>query len=107
MLLLSIFTTLAGIGATIVITKAYLFRPLQNRFKNDLLYKLFNCPMCMGMWVGFLFQTLIIIFNSTRMDLCPLLAWEDSIIIFFQGCITSITSYLVYLIMIKLGHDKL
>jgi len=107
MLLLTIFTTLAGVGATIIVTTSYLFRPLQRFFRNEYLYKLFNCPICYGFWQGLAFQTLIIIFDSVRMDLHPWLVWEDLIIIFFQGCITSIASYIVYLIMIKLGHDKL
>jgi len=101
--LATVFTTFASIGATIIVTKSYLFRPLQNYFKNDYLYKLFNCPLCYSFWQGLVFQLIMMIIILGM----PLTLVATIIIAFFQGCITSIASYLVYLIMIKLGHDKL
>lgn len=112
----TIFTALAGVGATIIITKSFLFRPLQRMFDPDYhigadifpkLNKLFNCPLCMGAWVGFLFQFIIMITVRTVLHITPLLFYTDIVAIFFQGCIVSILSYITYLVLVKLGHNNL
>jgi hypothetical protein len=60
-LLAALFVTLAGIGATLIITKSVMFEGLQKFFdpqynhwvdKHPKLNTLLNCPMCMGFWVS-------------------------------------------------------
>ena len=52
---IGLFITLAGVGATLIITQSHLFQPLQKFFNPETqpyAAKFFNCPMCMGFWVG-------------------------------------------------------
>lgn len=105
-LLAALFVTLAGIGATLIITKSVMFEGLQKFFdpqynhwvdKHPKLNTLLNCPMCMGFWVGNLFQFLIMLFLGINLN------WLYLLPMFFQGCITSVFSILAYLILVKLG----
>jgi hypothetical protein len=102
----AIFTTLAGIGATLIITKSVLFQPLQRFFDpaynhwikpHPHLNTLVNCPICTGWYVGVLFQFLIMLFLGINLN------WLYLLPMFFQGCITSVFSILAYLILCKLG----
>jgi hypothetical protein len=114
--LATIFTAFAGVGATIIITKSFLFRPLQRLYDPEFsemhadvhpkLNKLFNCPLCMGAWVGFVFQLAVMITVRLVLHITPLLNYTDIVAIFFQGCIVSILSYITYLILVKLGHNN-
>ena len=91
----TIFTTLAGAGATFIITKSFLFRPLQRLYDPDYsehgadihpkLNKLFNCPLCMGAWVGFLFQLVIMVTVRTILHIAPLLTFTDIVPIFSKA----------------------
>jgi len=106
-----ILTLLASVGATLIITTSYLFRPLQNAFtkeKHPYLYKLFRCPMCMGVYVGMFLQFIIMLFVRERF------AWDyilfniwDIVPIIFQGFATSIISYLVFLWMLSMEDENI
>lgn len=104
--LAAIFTTLAGIGATLIVTKSYAFEWLQHAFDpahthwtngNKHLNQLVNCPLCWGWWQGFVFQFLIMLFLGINLN------WLYLLPMFFQGCITSVFSILAYLMLVKLG----
>lgn len=110
----TILTTLAGVGATIIITKSYLFRPLQRVYDPEFncgadihpkLNKLFNCPLCVGAWVGFFLQVVTIVVVK---DLLQIHSWHltDILPVIYQGFITSICSYITYLVLVALGHGK-
>ena len=102
----AIFTTLAGIGATLILTKFYIFEWLQHAFDpalthwtggNKHLNRLLNCPACAGWYVGCLFQFLMMLFIGINLN------WLYLLPMFFQGCITSLFSIYAYLILVKLG----
>ena len=78
--LVLIFKIFSGVALTLIITQSYLFKPLRDKIKNKHLNKLINCPMCLGFWVG-----LLVFFN-------PFLYLEI-------GLITSLFSYITYLVL--------
>lgn len=47
-----VLLVLGLIGLTLIVSKGYLFEPLQNRSR------FFACPMCLGAWVGMLGELL-------------------------------------------------
>ncbi len=101
----SIVWCLAVFGATNILTVGAIFAPLRNflQFKRKtqtlrkwkLPGKLFNCPMCIGFWIGVLFGIMIwspsynLMFKS---ELCNQY-WR----MLFDGCLGSISSWLLYL----------
>jgi hypothetical protein len=114
-LISSVVTTLAGIGATIIITKSFLFKGLQDLFEPKLhmnvdahpyLNKLFNCPMCMGFWVGWLFQIIMVTVLQFHVVKVEPVFIMDAVGAFFQGCIVSVLSIITYAIMVTLNYDK-
>lgn len=93
---------LASVSATLILTKSFLFRWLQNLFtkeRHPYLNKLFNCPWCLGVWVGSLFRYLMIFYND---DL-----YYTLLNVFYYGLTTSILSLFTYLILLKLDFEKL
>lgn len=48
-----LFFALGCSGITLIVTMSSLFDPVRNFFKPwRFIYKLLNCPMCFGMYVG-------------------------------------------------------
>lgn len=110
-LLVSIMTTIAGVGATLIITKSFIFEWLQHYFDPEYhhwqtdhpyLNKLFNCPTCVGWYVGVLFQFLTYLLVSSMLGL-HLSTFTIAVLLFFQGFITSLFSIYAYLVLVKLG----
>lgn len=115
LLLTSIVVTFAGIGSTLIITKSFLFRPLQRLFDPDFhmgvdshpyLCRLFTCPQCMGTWQGFILQLFAVwvIFNVLPVDVNSATILLAILTIILQGFITSWLSLSAYLILKKLGY---
>lgn len=83
-----ILDLLAISGATIVVTKSYIFKPVREFMskKSDYLGELFACPMCMSLWIGLAF-----LFIPSHMKTAlhyPLIA--------------SLSTYIIYLIIERL-----
>lgn len=56
------FLTISVYGVSWILTKSYLFRGIRNYFaKKELTYlsKLFNCIVCMSVWVSIFFLMLL------------------------------------------------
>lgn len=79
-----LFLMFAGLGATVIITKSWLFEKIRNfAEKFEFTGVLFNCPMCMGFWCGF---GIGILFLSSVKE------------IFLLGLLTSLLGYLLELL---------
>ena len=58
-----LLTILAALGATIIITRSWLFEKVRDFFsKWEFTGVLFSCMVCMGWWMGLIFS--LIIFHS-------------------------------------------
>ena len=80
---MSVLDVISCVGLTMIITQSYIFKPIREYFKEAKhLYKLLNCTMCMGFWVG------VLMFQS-----------------FQYALVSSISSYTYYLLM-KYFVDK-
>ena len=93
---------LSSIGATLIITQSYLFKPVREKALkiSPVLGKLFKCSMCMGFWISLIIQ-LVILFKE-RMEF--VLYWSDFYYILY-GFIGSFVCYVTYL-LIKPLMDK-
>lgn len=94
-----IWWRIAAIGATIILVYGKIFERVRPK------YYLFNCPMCMGFHVGWVFCLIFLLFNG-------LLETNSILTIIKEGFITSILSYCVAMtfsddgINIKVDGDK-
>ena len=93
---------LAAIGATLITTQSYLFKPIREKACkiSPTLGKLLKCTQCSGFYWGIMIQ-LITLFKE-RMEF--VLYWSDFYYIIY-GFIGSFVCYLVYL-LIKPLMDK-
>lgn len=53
-----ILTIFASIGATLIVTKSWIFERIRENRKTEFASILFHCPQCMGFWCGFVFACL-------------------------------------------------
>jgi len=95
-----VFITFAGIGATMIITESYLFKAIRDAIdpkRYPYLAKFVKCPMCVGFWVGMIFQTIVYLMIPINLGLLSI------VITFFQGCVTSLFSFIIHIIILKLS----
>ena len=58
---LIILTILASLGATIIITRSWLFENFRDfASKNEFFGVLFNCMVCTGWWMGLIFGLIVL-----------------------------------------------
>ena len=111
---------LSSVGATLIITTSFLFKPIRkffhikasDKWKEDLylhspsliwiwLDKFISCPQCIGFWVGaiisFYFNPIYILMLEEYSISSKWVSF--SISIFLCGCISSIMSYLFCLVI--------
>ena len=87
---------LSTIGATMIITQSYIFKPLRNKIDNynKTLGKLLRCPQCAGFYISIIIQFIILIHERNGF----IFGWIDLHYIMY-GFIGSFISYLVYLLL--------
>ena len=87
---------LSTIGATMIITQSYIFKPLRNKLNdiNKSLGKLFRCPQCIGFYISIIIQFIILIHERNGF----IFNWIDLYYIIY-GFIGSFISYTTYLLL--------
>ena len=85
---------LSTIGATLIITHSYIFKPFREKILkiNKNFGKLLHCPQCCGFWVAIIIKTLLLIYYHQFVLI-------SLIIIVLYGFIGSFISYLTYLLI--------
>lgn len=92
---------LISIGLTFIIVLSYIFNKIRNSIskKSKTLGKLVKCTMCVGFHVGVLVKFLLMYYYGHTF------IYDDIIIIVLYGFISSLCSYVLYL-LIKPLIDK-
>lgn len=54
-----ILTILAAVGATLIVTKSWLFEKVRENRKTEFASILFHCPQCFGFWCAFVFSCFV------------------------------------------------
>jgi hypothetical protein len=87
---------LATIGATLITTQSYLFKPIRKKAceKNQKFGKLLSCPQCSGVYWAIIIQFIILLHE--RMEF--IFYWSDIYYIIY-GFIGSFVCYLTYLLI--------
>lgn len=68
MVSLTIFTILASLGMSFIVTKSFLFEPVRLLFiGREFIFTLLNCPQCMSFWTGLLCSTILCIFTAIEL----------------------------------------
>ena len=110
-----IYFLLATFSITLIFTKSHLFKPFRERFwcytyQDDVyeertlkgkIYTFLNCPLCVGVWVGFFVRTGLIFYLDVQGEWIFLVG--D---VFTHGCIGGMFSMLAYLLFELLGFSK-
>jgi hypothetical protein len=93
---------LATVGATLIITLSYLFKPVRIKANkvSPVLGKLLKCSQCAGFYIALIIQFIILIHDRNGI----LFNWIDLYYIIY-GFIGSLSSYVTYL-FIKPLVDK-
>jgi len=93
---------LSTIGATLIITQSYIFKPIREKACNinNHLGKLISCSQCVGFYVAIIFQ-FIILLNERN----GFIFYLSDIYYILYGFIGSFVCYVVYL-LIKPLIDK-
>lgn len=61
---LTIFTILASLGMSFIVTKSFLFEPVRLLFiGKEFIFTLLNCPQCFSFWSGLLCSAIVCIFT--------------------------------------------
>jgi hypothetical protein len=92
---------LSSVGLTFIIVLSYLFKKLRDGVikKSPFFGKLISCTMCTGFHVGILIKFLLMYYEN------HIFIYKDIIILIIYGLISSIISYIIYL-LIKPYIDK-
>lgn len=60
-----IFIVLSALGASLIITKSFLFEKIRFAFiSKEYLFTLVNCPQCMSFWTGLVFAFIMLPISS-------------------------------------------
>lgn len=60
---LTIFTILASLGLSLIVTKSFLFEPIRLLFlEKEFIFTLLNCPQCFSFWSGLLCSAIVCVF---------------------------------------------
>ena len=93
--------TLIVYGITLIVTGSHLFKPVRRRTEPyPYLYKLFSCPMCFSFWVGIAFG----IRGIGPGQFLPLSLIER---ILSDGCAASAACWIIHVLLVRLGSEKL
>lgn len=88
-------------GLTNVITKGKIFEPIRNFFfdtpKLHFLSDLFNCPMCLGFWIGIGLSLLLYSPTAHYLSIIPIISAVA------DGFISSGTCWIIYCLLHKTG----
>lgn len=114
---------IAVFGATNIIVAGAIFKPLREflTFKEmrkddkgvligvtprkfSLLGKIVNCPMCLGFWVAIFFS--LTVWSPSSCLITRSVGFNQFNGCLFDGCIGSITSWIMYLSISKLQFGK-
>tara|TARA_R100001510_G_C7596340_1_gene164326 strand:- start:170 stop:493 length:324 start_codon:yes stop_codon:yes gene_type:complete len=96
---------LACYGMTNIIVLSSIMRPLRELFKKiPMLYKLFNCMLCMGFWVGVFWGAFLWDPFMNMWD--PLTSASLPLRLMFDGCLSSAVTWIIYLKMYDLSEGK-
>lgn len=98
----SLFWIIASIGATHIITATSIFQRLRDfldRVSPKFFGLLFNCPTCMGFWVGVLLSTLCPLIQISELNFnFDNVVLNNIVLLFLHGCFTSCICWLVNLL---------
>jgi hypothetical protein len=89
---------LACYGITLIVTESKIFKPFREFLKkrNDFIYSLFSCMMCLGFWVG----TVVFLLDN----LIPFKFITHELIFYsiLHGAMVSGVNWFLYLILLNL-----
>lgn len=92
-------------GITNIMVFSHMFKKWRNfwdRVNPNFFGKLFNCPMCLGLWVGIILTLILILFGGT--SLSPFISGgikNNYISIFLDGCFSSGIVWLLHTLQEK------
>lgn len=92
-------------GMTNIISGSYIFQPLRDWLKDvRVLGRLLPCYMCTGFWVGLMVSLIDHISRNQFREIGSVLAVKE---IFYDGCIGSGTTWILFVILARLGSREL
>lgn len=98
---MNLFWIIAAVGATHIITGTSIFERFRNfldKVSPSFFGLLFNCPTCMGFWVGVVFSIFSPLIQTYDLNFnFNFPTFNYGIVIFLHGCFTSCICWLVNL----------